>query len=204
MACNLYNLDPTTNTKVPIVDISKPIITDFTDFSACSAGDINNYIYAYNNQMPVNTKCSTENIDCSVKFNPNFTNTYCSEIEAKNYVKAYNSQCLLPKLDFVQKDLNKIINQSVTNDQLTTATQLNNDTMKLYMNDYYYIVTKGIIYFIILGLFIYFFGISNLIEGIKTTGTVLKDKAVIMKDKAIIMKDKAIELKDKVIPRETL
>jgi hypothetical protein len=39
-------------------------------------------------------------------------------------------------------------------------------------------------------IFIYMFGISNLIQGIKTTGGVLKDKAVVMKDKAIELKDK--------------
>lgn len=173
------------------------IITDFTDFSSCTPAEINKYVMDYNNaKYPVNS-CSSENIDCNIPFNPNFTNKYCTEIEAKNYVKAYNNQCLLPKLDFVQKDMNKLINQSVTNDQLTTATQLNNDTMKLYMNDYYYIISKGIIYFIVLGLFIYFFGISNLIEGVKTTGSVLKDKAT-------VIKDKATELKDKVVPKETL
>lgn len=180
------------------VDIaSATIITDFTDFSNCTPAEINKYVSDYNARYPNNNNCSSENIDCNAPFNPNFTNNYCSEIDAKNYVKTYNSKCLLPKLDFVQNDMNKLINQSVTNDQLITATQLNDDTMKMYMNDYYYIIIKGIVYFIILGLFIYFFGISNLIEGVKTTGTVLKDKA-------IVMKDKAIELKDKVVPKETL
>lgn len=173
------------------------IITDFTDFSNCTSAEINKYVTDYNNARYPVTTCSSENIDCKAPFNPNFTNKYCTETEAKNYVKAYNTQCLLPKLDFVQKDLNKLINQSVTNDQLTTATQLNDDTMKVYMNDYYYIIIKGIVYFVVLGLFIYFFGISNLIEGVKTTGNVLKDKA-------IVIKDKTVELKDKVIPKETL
>ena len=143
--------------KVDIVT-NPTIITDFTNYSSCTPEEINKYITDYNNaRYPENTKCSSQNIDCNAPFNPNFTNHYCTEVQAKEYVKAYNSKCLLPRLDFVQKDLNKIINQSVTNDQLTTATQLNNDTMKMYMNDYYYILIKGIIYFIILGLFIYFF-----------------------------------------------
>jgi hypothetical protein len=180
------------------VDIASPsIITDFTDFSNCSSGEISTYISAFNTRYPYNNYCSTDNIDCNSPFNPNFTNAYCTAIQAKNYVRAYNNQCVVPKLQDVQDDMNKLINQTATNDDLTTATQLNNDTMKLYMNDYYYIIIKGIVYFIVLGLFIYFFGISNLIEGVKTTGNVLKDKA-------IIVKDKALELKDKVVPKETL
>ena len=90
-----------------------------------------------------------------------------------------------------------LINQSATNDEKTTADQLNKDTMNLYMTDYYYIIIKGILYFITLGIFIYFFGIYNLIDGIKTTGDVLKDKA-------LVIKDKALEIKDKVVPKETL
>jgi hypothetical protein len=80
---------------------------------------------------------------------------------------------------------------------LITAEQANIETMKLYMTDYYYIVSKGIIYLIVMGCFIYFFGINNLIEGIKTSGVVIKDKAVELKDKAVELKDKAVELKDK-------
>lgn len=186
------------NCKLPIndqdFDCTKPIITDFTE---CNPTESDVYIEKYNKKcLPVNTDCSLP-VDCNIPFNPNFTNKVCSEIEAKQYSQEYNNKCLLPKLAVVQDDINMLINQSATNDEKTTADQLNKDTMKLYMTDYYYIIIKGILYFITLGIFIYFFGIYNLIDGIKTTGGVLKDKA-------LEIKDKAIEIKDKVVPKETL
>jgi len=110
--------------------------------------------------------------------------------QAQTYVDNYNTQCVLPRLSNVTDDIKKYMNQyNSQNDRLLNAEQTNIDTMQLYNKDYYYVMIKGIIYFIIMGCFIYFFGISNLIEGVKTTGGILKDKAVIIKDKAIEMKD---------------
>jgi len=115
---------------------------------------------------------------------PNYEN-------AKNYIDQYNSQCLMPKIDYVSEDIKKYMNQyKHDKDELITAEQTNNDTKNLYTNDFYYVTIKGIIYFVIMAIFIYFFGISNLINRIKITGTVLKDKAVVIKDKAIELKDK--------------
>lgn len=123
-----------------------------------------------------------------------FDNTFSrfSDIDqGKSYIDMYNQECLLPKLDYVSNDIKKYMNQYTSEtDRLLNAQQTNIDTMQLYNNDYYYVMIKGIIYFIIMGCFVYFFGISNLIQDIKTTGGVLKDKAVIMKDKALEMKDK--------------
>lgn len=123
-----------------------------------------------------------------------FDNTFSrfSDISAaETYIDDYNRECLVPKIDYVSDDIKQYMNQYTTNhDSLLTAQQTNTETMQLYTNDFYYVLIKGILYFIIMALFIYFFGISNLINGIKTTGTVLKDKAVIMKDKAVEIKDK--------------
>lgn len=113
-----------------------------------------------------------------------------------NYINAYNS-CLNDKLSHVQKDMDTIMSDyKLRSDNLITAEQVNEDTMILYKNDYYYIITKSIVYLSILGIFIYFFGINNLIQGVEITGNVVKDKAIAIKDKAIEIKNKAIELKD--------
>jgi hypothetical protein len=126
---------------------------------------------------------------CDYPFDSSFSR-FSSIKEAETYIDNYNTQCLLPKLDHVSSDIKKYMNQYTSQkDSLLNAQQTNIDTMKLYNNDYYYVLIKGIIYFIIMGFFIYFFGISNLIEGVKTTGAVLKDKAVVVKDKAIQLKD---------------
>jgi hypothetical protein len=113
-----------------------------------------------------------------------------------NYVNAYNS-CLNDKITSVQKNMDNIVNQyQLRSDHLITAEQVNQDTMKLYINDYYYVITKCLLYLLVLSIFIYFFGINNLIQGVKITGVVVKDKAIALKDKAIEVKNKAVELKD--------
>ena len=113
-----------------------------------------------------------------------------------NYVNAYNS-CLNDKIESVQNNMDNIVNQyQLRKDDLITAEQVNEDTMNLYINDYYYMIIKGILYLLVLGIFIYFFGINNLIQGVKITGVVVKNKAIEIKDKAIEVKNKAVELKD--------
>jgi hypothetical protein len=115
------------------------------------------------------------------------------------YVNNYNN-CLLRNIDYVKNDMDKFINQhKKNNDKINSIEQINNDTMKTYIKDYYYVILKGIVYLTTLAIFIYLFGINNLIEGIKVTGTVIKDKAIILKDKAIILKDKAEEIKNKIV-----
>lgn len=126
---------------------------------------------------------------CDYPFDNSFSR-FSNVKHAEKYIDDYNSQCLLPKIDYVSNDIKKYMNFYTTqHDSLLTAEQTNIDTMKLYNNDYYYVMIKGIIYFIIMSIFIYYFGISNLIQGIKTTGIVLKDKAIQVKDKAIQVKD---------------
>ena len=126
---------------------------------------------------------------CDSPFNSDFSR-FNDISDAIIYIDNYNTRCLLPKIDYTTKDINKFIDQYKNeNVSLITAEQTNKETMHLYTNDYYYIIFKSIIYLIVLGIFIYFFGISNLINGIKTTGVVLKDKAVNIKDKAIELKD---------------
>lgn len=126
---------------------------------------------------------------CDSPFNSDFSR-FNDISDALIYIDNYNAECLLPKIDYTTKDINKFMNQyKYENDSLITAEQSNKDTMNLYTNDYYYVIGKGVIYLIILGLFIYFFGISNLMNGIKVTSSVLKEKAINIKDKAIEIKD---------------
>lgn len=127
---------------------------------------------------------------CDTPFNTNFSR-FTDISDAYRYIDNYNSECLVPKIDETTKDINKFMNQYKNeNDNLITAEQVNNDTMNLYMNDYYYLMFKAIIYLIVLGVFIYFFGIGNLINGINTTAVVIKDKAAIVKDKAVELNNK--------------
>jgi hypothetical protein len=126
---------------------------------------------------------------CDSPFNKNLDNSL-------NYINAYNS-CLNDKIGSIQTTIDDSINTyQLRTDYLNTARQVNEDTMKLYINDYYYTITKGILYLLVLGIFIYFFGINNLIQGVQITGVVVKDKAIAMKDKVIEVKNKAVELKD--------
>lgn len=126
---------------------------------------------------------------CDSPFNKNLDNSL-------NYINAYNS-CLNDKIGSVQTTIDDSINAyQLRTDHLITAEQVNEDTMKLYINDYYYTITKGILYLLVLGIFIYFFGINNLIQGVQITGVVVKDKAIAIKDKVIEVKNKAVELKD--------
>ena len=132
---------------------------------------------------------------CDKQFDSNF-----SQLTAEQVMKNAGEykECLNRKIEKVRTSLDKMINQyQRRNDNLSTAEQANTETMKLYMKDYYYVVSKGILYLIVMGCFIYFFGINNLVEGIKTTGEVIKDKAVVIKDKAVELKDKVVELQDK-------
>ena len=132
-------------------------------------------------------------VNCG-KFKPNFLQP---QNQVHEYINTHN-KCLLGNINTINKSMSKHINQYQDNrDLLISSTEINNDTMKMYINDYYYIITKGIIYSITLIIFIYFFGIKNLIERIKVTGTVIKDKAVMIKDTAVMIKDKAVIIKDK-------
>ena len=132
---------------------------------------------------------------CDKPFDSNFSQLTTAEV-MKN-AGEYKA-CLNKKIEDVRVRMNKMINQYQNrNDNLSTAEEANNETMKMYVKDYYYVVSKGILYLIVMGCFIYFFGINNLVEGIKTTGEVIKDKAVVMKDKAVELKDKVVELQDK-------
>lgn len=132
---------------------------------------------------------------CDKPFDSNFSKL--TTVQVMNNAEQYKA-CLNKKITEVRGRMDKLINQYQTrNDNLNTAEEANSETMKLYMKDYYYIISKGILYLIVMGCFIFFFGINNLVEGIKTTGEVIKDKAVIIKDKAVELKDKAVELQDK-------
>ena len=128
---------------------------------------------------------------CDSPFNKNLE-------DSLDYVTAYNS-CLNDKINSVQGNIDNLVSQyQLRSDTLITAEQVNEDTMKLYINDYYYVITKGILYLLVLGIFIYFFGINNLIQGVQITGIVVKDKAIAIKDKAIEVKNKAVEIKDNI------
>ena len=103
---------------------------------------------------------------------------------------------MLDNIAIVNKDMSKFINQyQQDNTLLNSSIEINKDSMNMYLMDYYYVIIKGIVYLLSLAIFIYFFGINNLIEGIKITSTVIKDKAVVIKDKAVEIKDKVLEPK---------
>lgn len=132
---------------------------------------------------------------CDKPFDSDFSKLTTTQV--MNNAGEYKA-CLNKKIADVRVSMDKLLNQyQLRNDNLNTAEEANNETMKMYMKDYYYIILKGILYLIVMGCFIYFFGINNLVEGIKTTGEVIKDKAVVIKDKAVELKDKAVELQDK-------
>ena len=75
---------------------------------------------------------------------------------------------------------------------------LNNNSMNIYISDYWYIVIKALTYSFILIIFIYFYGIINLIETIKTSAITIKEQTVKVKNKVIEIKDKVVEVKDKI------
>ena len=137
---------------------------------------------------------------CDLPFNSDFSkfNATKDVDGAKLYVDNYN-KCLEDKIKLVDEDMSKLIdtNQS-KNDTLISAEQINDDTMKMYINDYYYVMTKGIVYLLVMGSFIYFFGISNLINGIKTTGEVVKNKVNVIKDTVTVIKDNPQVIKNMV------
>jgi hypothetical protein len=137
---------------------------------------------------------------CDLPFNSDFSsfNANNDKDGVKNYIDAYN-KCLEDKIKLVDGDMSKLINANQTkNDSLISAEQINDDTMKLYTNDYYYVISKGIVYLLIMGSFIYFFGISNLIQGIKTTGEVVKNKVNVIKNTVTTIKDNPQIIKNMV------
>jgi hypothetical protein len=78
------------------------------------------------------------------------------------------------------------------------VSELNNSSMNLYINDYWYIIVKAIVYSIVLVVFVYFYGIRNLIEHIKTSATTITEKTLSVKDKLVEMKDKVVEVKEQI------
>ena len=75
---------------------------------------------------------------CDSPFNKNLDNSL-------NYINAYNS-CLNDKIGSIQTTIDDSINTyQLRTDYLNTARQVNEDTMKLYINDYYYTITLYIV-----------------------------------------------------------
>ena len=85
---------------------------------------------------------------CDLPFNSDFSkfNATKDVIGAKKYVDNYN-KCLEDKIKLVDADMSKLIDTNQTkNHTLISAEQITDDTMKMYINDYYYVMTKGIVY----------------------------------------------------------
>jgi hypothetical protein len=130
-------------------------------------------------------------------FIKNYTNLMNADVkngtdtgDADRLLRA-QSECIKAQLNCVSDNLNKLIDfEKNVNKDIDLVNQLNEDSMNMYSKDYYYIVIKGILYFIILALFIYFYGIFNLIQNIKTTAITVKDTAIKVKDS---IKNKVIE-----------
>lgn len=57
-----------------------------------------------------------------------------------------------------------------------SAVEQNNNSMMLYLNDYYYIIFKTFIYICVLCIVFYFFGLSKVTEIIKISSNVIKEK----------------------------
>jgi hypothetical protein len=116
-----------------------------------------------------------------------------ADVNKSQQILITQSKCIQEQLKCVTKNINSSLeNENKGNDQIITALQLNNDSMTMYTTDYFYVIIKGILYFIILGLFIYFYGIYNLLENIKTTAVTVKDTAIKVKDSIknkVAMKD---------------
>jgi len=113
-------------------------------------------------------------------------NIFLNNYENANFDDSH--KILLQQTQCIQSQLQCVTNNIYTtthnedNDKFITSTQLNTDSMNMYLTDYYYVMIKGILYFVILALFIYFYGISNLLENIKMTTSSVKDKAIQIKD----------------------
>ena len=123
------------------------------------------------------------------KFNESKQNT-----QELHSILVKQAKCIQTQLGCLSNNINNI-SENESNDKLKTATQLNNDSMNMYTTDYFYIIVKGIIYFIILASFIYFYGIYNLLENIKTTASTVSEKAIKVKD---AIKNKAIQIKEEI------
>jgi hypothetical protein len=75
---------------------------------------------------------------CDKPFDPKYSEFHDISDSFK-YIDDYNTQCLLPKIDYVTDDIKKYMNQYTSeNDSLITAEQSNKDTMNLYKNNHYY------------------------------------------------------------------
>ena len=106
--------------------------------------------------------------------------------------------------EFIDCVKNRIMDENISlllnkfgkdKDNIDTMNEINNNTMYIYLNDYYYIIIKAILYSLILILFIYFYGIRTLIENIKVSATVVKDKGIKLKDN---IKDKMQNIQGKM------
>ena len=119
-----------------------------------------------------------------------------NDVNKSQQILFSQSKCIQAQLKCVTENINvSLQNENKGNDKVITAIQSNNDSMSMYRTDYFYVIIKGIIYFIILALFIYFYGIYNLLENIKITAITVQNNVIKVKDS---IKNKAIEVKDTV------
>lgn len=95
----------------------------------------------------------------------------------------------------MDENMSSLLN-NFSNDKhnIDTMNEINNNTMYIYLNDYYYIIIKAILYTLILILFIYFYGIRTLIENIKVSASIVKSKGIKLKDN---IKEKLENIKGK-------
>ena len=74
---------------------------------------------------------------CDLPFNSDFSRFNANDVNgAKKYIDSYN-KCLEDKIKLVDDDMSKLMNSKQSeNDSLISAKQINDDTMKMYKNDY--------------------------------------------------------------------
>uniref|UniRef100_A0A6C0ET65 Uncharacterized protein n=1 Tax=viral metagenome TaxID=1070528 RepID=A0A6C0ET65_9ZZZZ len=95
---------------------------------------------------------------------------------------------LIEKNDLV--DLLDTYNDKLNNYE--TVNELNNNSMYIYINDYWYVIVKSIVYSLVLLIFIYFYGISNIIENVKSSANTIKEQTIKVKDK--IVKEQIVDM----------
>lgn len=133
-------------------------------------------------------------LDCNIIDRPNLLSNYHT-IKDESEKTSFRS-CVL---GLVQKNnLTQLLDTyNNTLNNYETVNELNKNSMSIYINDYWYIIVKSIIYSLVLLLFIYFYGITNIIESIKTSAVTIKDQTIKVKDKIVEVKEQIVDKTNK-------
>ena len=128
-------------------------------------------------------------LDCNIIEYSNLYKSYgtiTNESEKSSFRNCVDGLIQKNKLD----DLLETYNDKLNNYE--TVNEMNNNSMSMYINDYWYVIVKSIVYTIVLLIFIYFYGISNIIENVKTSANTIKEQTIKVKDK--IVKEQIVDI----------